>query len=90
VDLVHGCGGGYDFSRIPDWEESVTCKRSARLHTVCLIGGPRDGTRTLAGGVSVEDMTHEACIAGHDDDGKAYLYAIVGVMQNGELLAVEV
>jgi hypothetical protein len=68
----------------------MTCKHIPRLHTVCLVGGPRDGTRTLAGGVSLADLTHEACICGHDDDGKAYLYAILGVMQNGELLAVEV
>jgi hypothetical protein len=69
----------------------VTFKsRGPKLHTVCLVGGPRDGTRTLAGGVSAEDMLKECCICGHDDDGKAYLYAIVGVMQNGELLAVEV
>jgi hypothetical protein len=68
----------------------MTCKRSTSLHTVCLIGGTRDGTRTLAGGVSLGDMTHEACIAGHDDDGGTYLYAILGVMQNGELLAVSI
>jgi hypothetical protein len=68
----------------------MTCKRSARLHTVCLIGGPKDGTHTLAGGVSVADMLKECCVHGHDDDGTEYVYSIVGVMQNGELLAVEV
>jgi hypothetical protein len=68
----------------------VTCKRSTSLHTVYLIGGPRDGTRTLAGGVSLADMTYESHIAGHDDDGNAYIYAIVGYTQDGELLAVNV
>ena len=69
----------------------MTCKRrEPQLRTVYLIGGPRDGTRTLAGGVSLTDMMHESYISGHGDDGNDYVYAILGVCENGELLAVNV
>jgi hypothetical protein len=69
----------------------VNCrKRYPQLRTVCLVGGPRHETRTLAGGVSLSDLTQNACIAGRDDNGEDYLYSIVGIMQSGDLLAVEV
>jgi hypothetical protein len=35
-------------------------------------------------------MTENSCIVGHEDDGSEYVYAILGPMTNGELLAVEI
>jgi hypothetical protein len=60
------------------------------IRTIYLLGGPRDGTRTLAAGaVSALDMLDRCSICG-TADGEPYEYAILGPMTNGELLAVEV
>jgi hypothetical protein len=56
-----------------------------------MLGGPRDGTRTLAAGVlSLADYTDRCSICWTDATGDACEYVILGPMQNGELLAVEV
>ena len=61
------------------------------IRTIYLLGGPRDGTRTLAAGaVSALDLLDRCSICGHESDGTRYEYVILGPMTNGELLAVEV
>ena len=61
---------------------------NATLRTVYLIGGPRDGAKTLTGGVSLADLTNNAYITGKTDEGEEYLYAIIGPDKSGELMAV--
>jgi hypothetical protein len=64
---------------------------SSTMRTILLIGGPKDGTRTLAcAAVDPKDLLDRAYVTGRDDDGEEYLYAIIGPQQNGELLAVSV
>jgi hypothetical protein len=61
------------------------------IRTIQMLGGPRDGTRTLAAGAValLSANNFDRChIYGHNDDGSEYEYAILGPMQNGELLAV--
>lgn len=61
------------------------------IRTIYLLGGPRDGTRTLAAGnVSLLDVVDRCSIYCHDSDGTLCEYVVLGPMQNGELLAVEV
>jgi hypothetical protein len=61
------------------------------LRTIYLLGGPRDGTRTLAAGfLSLADHTDRCSIVWTEATGDACEYAILGPCQNGELLAVEV
>jgi len=60
------------------------------LKAVYLIGGPRHGCRSLAGGVATQDLLDRCTLVGHDDDGELYQYTIIGQTDNGELLAVEV
>ena len=70
----------------------MTCNRhTPTIRTIYLLGGPRDGTRTLAAGFMwLADLNDRCSIVGHETDGTEYEYAILGPMQNGELLAVEV
>jgi hypothetical protein len=72
----------------------MTCNRhTPTIRTILMLGGPRDGTRTLAAGAValLEVNGFDRChITGHLDDGTEYEYAILGPLENGELLAVEV
>lgn len=60
------------------------------FRTILMLGGPRDGARTLAAGVWIDDCMDRCSVVWTDATGDACEYVILGPMQNGELLAVEV
>jgi hypothetical protein len=78
------------YVRVPVFADLVE-KAMNTIRTIYLLGGPRDGTRTLAAGnVALLDLVDRCSIYCHDEHGDTCEYAILGPLQNGELLAVEV